>query len=151
MCEEHNNVEEQTRIDEERHFITAFADRGLTDGELEDYNIPRPSMDTIAQNFFEDSLVEGEDAWICSCYAEYIERAARRRRPFITRRGYIGIGPTDVAAGHQVAIIVGADVPFGLEEGDNKRWRLIGESYVNGIMYGEAARECAGVQEIEIY
>jgi len=151
VCEDHNNAEEQAVIDRKRLFITAFADRGLTDMALEEYDIPRPSTCIIAEQFFEDSLVEDEDAWICSLYAWYIERAAQCRRPFITSRGYIGIGPTNVAVGHQIAIIVGADVPFVLEESNDKSWRLIGESYVNGIMYGEEARDSARVQEIEIH
>ncbi|KAI0390508.1 heterokaryon incompatibility protein-domain-containing protein [Xylariaceae sp. FL0594] len=70
------------------------------------------------------------------------------RRPFRTRKGYVGVGPPDLAVADIVAIPYGAPVPFafrkgkGSSGGDNDtdtrdNHRLVGEVYVFGIMDGE--------------
>ncbi|KAF2679081.1 hypothetical protein K458DRAFT_408347 [Lentithecium fluviatile CBS 122367] len=67
-------------------------------------------------------------------------------RFFVTKRGYIGIGPPTAKVGDRVFVLKGGAVPFLLREKyrrhregrSNRRLAsLVGEAYVHGIMYGE--------------
>jgi hypothetical protein len=60
------------------------------------------------------------------------------RRPFITEKGRLGLGPSMMQAGDIVAVILGAEVPFILRRRkEDGRYEVIGEAYVDGIMDGE--------------
>jgi hypothetical protein len=63
-------------------------------------------------------------------------------RFFVTKRGYIGIAPNRAHIGDQIYIVHGASVPFVLRPAKHpgfvSAYTLIGETYVHGIMYGEA-------------
>jgi hypothetical protein len=67
---------------------------------------------------------------------------------FITKSGYLGIGPPGTQLGDQVWIFHGGKVPFVMrsatEYGDSyghDKLLLVGDAYVHGIMDGEAARQ----------
>lgn len=77
----------------------------------------------------------------------------RNRRFFLTRNNYIGIGPVDAQVGDEIHVLSGARVPFvfrrsvpdeqGRDGGNDndeemKEYSMIGESYVHGLMNGEA-------------
>lgn len=66
----------------------------------------------------------------------------RMRRLFRTDKGFLGLGPDSVRAGDQVWILAGARVPFVLRDVSTEHgpdsFELVGESYVHGIMQGEA-------------
>jgi hypothetical protein len=59
------------------------------------------------------------------------------RRPFITSRGYIGLGPGNLEAGDLVCILLGFEVPVVLRRLDGDRFTIMNEAYVYGIMQGE--------------
>jgi hypothetical protein len=58
---------------------------------------------------------------------------------FLTRKGYIGIGPYGMQEGDEVAIFDGDSTPFVLraDESGSDRWKLVGECYLDGWMYGD--------------
>jgi hypothetical protein len=58
-------------------------------------------------------------------------------KPFITETGYIGLCPDDSQQGDYVLFPVGAHVPYVFRKIDDEYWKLIGESYVYGLMDGE--------------
>ncbi|KAH7420096.1 heterokaryon incompatibility protein-domain-containing protein [Cadophora sp. MPI-SDFR-AT-0126] len=58
-------------------------------------------------------------------------------RPFISQKGYVGMAPEFAIAGDLVCVIYGAIVPFVLRK-VGEGYELVGESYVYGIMDGEA-------------
>ncbi|KAK4449544.1 heterokaryon incompatibility protein-domain-containing protein [Podospora aff. communis PSN243] len=67
------------------------------------------------------------------------------RRLGVTRGGYMGIFPGVAEEGDGIFIVAGAGVPFVLREvmGEVKReevrrFQLVGDAYVHGVMYGEA-------------
>jgi hypothetical protein len=67
---------------------------------------------------------------------------------FITKMGYIGMGPPGTLSGDQVWVFYGGKVPFimrrsNVNGGDDERrgMHLIGDAYVHGIMDGEAVRD----------
>ncbi|KAM7219520.1 Heterokaryon incompatibility protein (HET) domain containing protein [Rhypophila decipiens] len=71
----------------------------------------------------------------------WIFGACRHRALFVTRGGYIGLGPWNVRAGDRVVVLKGGKTPFLLRAmlfaGVNSHI-LVGETYVYGIMGGEA-------------
>ncbi|KAI0434490.1 heterokaryon incompatibility protein-domain-containing protein [Xylaria sp. FL1042] len=70
---------------------------------------------------------------------ESFDRAYKGRRVFRTSGNFWGITSEHVKKGDHVSILSGADTPYVLRRG-SLGWKLIGEAYVHGIMYGEAAK-----------
>jgi hypothetical protein len=79
------------------------------------------------------------DYWLTA--AAFFERLSTGRF-FITQRGYVGIAPDQTHVGDEVCVVYGASVPFIVRPakylGFASVHSLIGETYVHGIMYGEA-------------
>jgi len=60
-------------------------------------------------------------------------------RPFLTRKGYVGLTPSPCTVGDVVVIFLGAKLPsLPRPMGDGAAYQLVGEIYVHGVMYGEA-------------
>lgn len=67
------------------------------------------------------------------------EELCKGRCFFVTEGGLMGLGPRIMSAGDKVCIMLGSQVPFVLRPLPLKQqYRLCGESYVHGIMDGEA-------------
>ncbi|GJC88931.1 heterokaryon incompatibility protein 6, OR allele [Colletotrichum liriopes] len=73
-----------------------------------------------------------------SPYLEFIREKFDERCFFITEHGRMGIGPDGLKAGTLVCVVKGCKYPFLLDEGTAGRYKLLGPSYVRGIMFGEA-------------
>jgi hypothetical protein len=62
-------------------------------------------------------------------------------RLFLTRRGYLGLGPKSTAVGDQVYVLGGLRAPFVLRLADFRdgvpQFELVGTAYVHGFMRGE--------------
>ena len=66
--------------------------------------------------------------------------AAHERCLYMTREGFIGLGPLSTKPSDQVWILQAAKVPFTLRPMDKYgRFNLVGETYVHGFMNGEFA------------
>jgi hypothetical protein len=61
------------------------------------------------------------------------------RRLITTNEGYMGLAPAATRAGDFVAIVPGCDVPLVLRPEGNC-FRVLGESYVHGMMSGEIVK-----------
>ncbi|KAL8690565.1 MAG: hypothetical protein Q9218_004017 [Villophora microphyllina] len=68
----------------------------------------------------------------------------RSRRFALTKKGYMGLVPDGTQVGDQIALILGAPVPFVLRNsgrflnsGEIETMLLIGDAYIHGIMNGE--------------
>ena len=70
-------------------------------------------------------------------FNEMVIKACNGRQFFRTQKGYMGLGPKDIKNGDIVSVLLGGQVPFILRKLDDT-YTLIGESYVHGIMNGEA-------------
>ena len=68
---------------------------------------------------------------------ELLHREATMGRTFFVTDRYMGLGPIGIRKGDKIAIIFGLRAPFILREEDGM-YALIGDSYVGGIMQGEA-------------
>lgn len=79
-----------------------------------------------------------------------IMRAAMKRSFFVTEKGYMGLGPFNTEEGDLVYVLAGGQVPFILRpEISSGGFWLVGESYVHGIMDGEATM--LGIEVETIY
>ncbi|KAL6403390.1 heterokaryon incompatibility protein [Ilyonectria robusta] len=58
------------------------------------------------------------------------------RAPYVTRKGYMGLGHRDLKAGEEIWLLEGGRTPFILWPGPTG-YRLVGETYVHGFMRGE--------------
>ncbi|KAH3909683.1 hypothetical protein HBH56_159690 [Parastagonospora nodorum] len=70
------------------------------------------------------------------------------KRPFISNVGYVGMGPRFQRAGDKIAIFNGATVPFIIRPVGEESFKLIGECYCDGIMFGEFVQKGGNVQKI---
>jgi hypothetical protein len=78
-----------------------------------------------------------------SCFLLAAHSACGNRRLFHTSKGYLGLGPALLQAGDIVSVLAGGTVPFVLRQDSRsspskRRFQLVGEAYVHGIMHGEA-------------
>ena len=115
----------------EQHFadFTAFA--ASVFGGQHGFNDSNPSEST--QNSHGDPLR----------YHNALVRVSQGRRFYSTSKNYIGTGPEAAQTGDQIWILYGGKVPFLLRPvaGEINRYQLLGESYVHGVMFGEAMEE----------
>ncbi|KAM7182616.1 hypothetical protein V8F33_014169 [Rhypophila sp. PSN 637] len=68
--------------------------------------------------------------------------AIKRRSFFVTKKGFIALGPAETKVGDRVVVLEGMHVPTILrkdEVGDGHA--VVGEAYVHGLMNGEAFNE----------
>ncbi|KAK0509247.1 hypothetical protein JMJ35_008618 [Cladonia borealis] len=83
------------------------------------------------------ALIEGElNCWVS------ITVASADRCLFATDRGHIGLGPLEMRKGDHVYILSGGEVPYMLRPVSGpipRTFELVGDCYLHGIMYGEAA------------
>lgn len=59
------------------------------------------------------------------------------RKPLLSSKGYVGLAPGSAEPGGCICIIFGSTVPFILRTIAGRKYRLVGEAYVYGIMDGE--------------
>lgn len=73
-----------------------------------------------------------------SLYRKAMQEMCYFRRVFTTAsKGYIGIGPPSLERGDGVFVLRGGRVPFILRKVKGNEFRVVGECYVHGVMYGE--------------
>ncbi|KAI4282890.1 MAG: hypothetical protein L6R38_002584 [Xanthoria sp. 2 TBL-2021] len=73
-------------------------------------------------------------------FATRMAMAVTQRRIVKTRKGYVGLAAGDTAVDDSVALVQGGQVPLVLRKVDY-HWQLVGDTYVHGIMNGEAFDE----------
>lgn len=81
-----------------------------------------------------------------SIYRIYM-RQMGGKRPFLSRMGYVGMGPACAEPGDKIVVLCGASVPFVIRPLGDGRYRFLGECYCDGIMDGETVREGRSVEE----
>lgn len=64
--------------------------------------------------------------------------ATSGRRRFVTRSGYLGLGPDLTRAGDQVVIFLGGSTPSMLRgSAHSEAYELLGDCYLHGCMHGD--------------
>jgi Heterokaryon incompatibility protein (HET) len=72
-------------------------------------------------------------------FSRAVIAASVNRTFFITRSGYMGMGPKLLNVGDAVCVVLGCNVPLVLKKNEDQN-TLIGECFVWGLMDGEAMR-----------
>ncbi|CAH0047765.1 unnamed protein product [Clonostachys solani] len=63
------------------------------------------------------------------------------RRPFLTSTGFLGLGPSHMQEGDEVCIFYGGKTPYMVRpEKDGEGYGLVGETFLYGVMHGEALK-----------
>ncbi|KAI4274491.1 MAG: hypothetical protein L6R35_006335 [Caloplaca aegaea] len=71
-------------------------------------------------------------------FARQINNIFNRKRLVTTSKGFVGAAPLSTREGDKVYLLSGGRVPFVLRARSDGTHILVGESYVHGIMQGEA-------------
>lgn len=82
---------------------------------------------------------------------DLIQTTMTGRSLFVTKKGYIGIGPDNVQDGDVIMIFFNANVPFILRPSPSSRFVILGDSYVHDIagnkeMLSAAAEDWRDIQ-----
>ncbi|KAK4185501.1 HET-6OR heterokaryon incompatibility protein (het-6OR allele) [Podospora australis] len=116
---------------------------------------------TVAVQKFEAGLPETEKEWVEAMERHkafgWEERRANggvgagyresmnyvvAKKPFLTKKGNMGMGPGELEAGDVVVVFCGGRIPFVLRPGrGGERYQFVGEAYCHGIMDGEVATD----------
>lgn len=83
-------------------------------------------------------------------FAQALKRYLIRRKFFITKLGYMGIGPLALQEGDMVCMIPGCKVPLLIRSEADYR-RLVGMCFVWGLMDGEGLEGKNVDKEREIF
>ncbi|KAF5008669.1 hypothetical protein FDECE_5081 [Fusarium decemcellulare] len=81
-------------------------------------------------------VVDDEGLWPLVMAVVSMRRAVDQRMAR-TKGGYLALVPEPSRVGDQIAILEGGKTPFVLRK-VGQQWRILGDSYVHGIMFGEA-------------
>lgn len=73
-----------------------------------------------------------------------------RRRPFVSKLGYLGLRPIDIKPGDQVVMLCGVQVLFTVRAKANGRWGLVRDTYVHGNIDGLQDASMHTVKAIDI-
>ncbi|KAG7057444.1 heterokaryon incompatibility protein [Colletotrichum scovillei] len=72
-----------------------------------------------------------------SNYSENMDKMTGKR-PYMTQKGYVGMGPGKACPGDVVVILFGSRIPYVLRpSGDGTMYCFVGEAYCDGVMDGE--------------
>lgn len=92
-----------------------------------------------------DGITEGnvnDEAWEADEDREFWGEAfvmMGTRRLFIADTGHVGCGEFGLFIGDLIVVVAGSSIPLILRHSSSGRYKLIGEAYVHGIMFGEHA------------
>ncbi|EKG21901.1 Heterokaryon incompatibility [Macrophomina phaseolina MS6] len=137
---------------QERHFAGAPLPDAATRRRVMPFGIPEMARQqllgmpsdrfyhTIARFTTPDVTQPARSGPDADRFVTALSYACRWRRFFVTRRGFMGIGPPCMREGDVVSILSGGIVPFLLRP-RGEYYKLVGEAYIYGIMNGEACEQ----------
>jgi len=90
-----------------------------------------------------------DDTWTIVTRRENMEylicmNHIKDKMPFMTEKGYVGMGPGHAEVGDVVVIFAGAHIPHVIRKAPEQgphgetHWTFVGEAYCDGVMDGEA-------------
>ncbi|KAI1422380.1 HET-domain-containing protein [Xylaria sp. FL1777] len=123
------------RLDKLKHTLDELASRfdgqNIIPSALETSQLISIAEDegSMDEQVLEDQRKGNEESFRIACLG---------RRIFVTKRGFFGITSESVRIGDTVWILAGARTPFAFRATGQRKLRLVGEAYVDGLMQGEA-------------
>jgi hypothetical protein len=97
------------------------------------------ARDRASESWLRDMSQGGEPGM----YSALASNFCYSRCFLLTETGKMAIGPSDSKVGDSVAVIPGGGVPYIIRH-ESDHWLLVGESYVHGVMSGEAVEDYHG-------
>lgn len=88
----------------------------------------------------EGTLPDPEDNEKASFFADELSRAATRRVVYLTLNGRLGLGPVMLDFLDEIWLPMGAKMPFVLRPTRRNTYKLIGQTFVYGVMRGETVQ-----------
>ena len=74
----------------------------------------------------------------------------QNRRPFLSQRGYVGLGPADMQPGDIIYVLLGSTVPYVLRPSGSSCFTFVGEAYCDGVMDGEIMEDAPREEVLSI-
>jgi len=107
------------------------------------YDLQSPDIETVLKSLDGVQSTTETNAGDAERYYVDFKLMSDGRSFFFTKKGYFGLGPWMTKPGDVVCTLFGAKCPFVLREqdprvGGSRRYKLVQEGYVHGIMRGEA-------------
>ena len=95
---------------------------------------------------FVQNVLQNRRDWIpplsaiadAAMYLAYADGLCRNRSFITTKEGYIGLAPSETKPGDQICILLGCQMAMILRPASSSQYQVVGESYVHGLMNGEA-------------
>ena len=113
--------------------------------DVEDY---LPSQETSRRPYIGDLTSLTENPF--KKFNNAIENTSMGRLVYTTGKRYMGIAPSYTKPGDSICILFGSQIPVVLREwGD--RWFFVGQTYVHGIMDGQAVQSLDVEKESQIF
>jgi hypothetical protein len=103
---------------------------------IQETGIARESSDHGMMEVLKTMSIGGNQA----SYLSLARNFCHNRSFVVTSSGRIGISPLGTRPGDIVSVIFGGGVPYTIRE-DGDKFLFVGESYIYGLMRGEAVRE----------
>ncbi|XMA11456.1 hypothetical protein WAI453_004247 [Rhynchosporium graminicola] len=101
----------------------------------------RPLPESVMETDSSNADTEEVKRLYCKPFTDACVTRCHGRSFVITEQGYIGMAPLKSKIGDIVTVLEGGYVPFILRELEGGGYQFIGESYVHGIMEGEALQD----------
>ncbi|KAH8756473.1 heterokaryon incompatibility protein-domain-containing protein [Hyaloscypha sp. PMI_1271] len=105
-----------------------------------------PFMSVFVDGILE--LIGGQRAVtkMSQIFSRRLTKSITGRRFVRTQGGYIGLAVFDARRGDHIAVFAGGAVPLvvrdtGEREVEEKEWKLVGDAYIHGIMFGKDFNE----------
>jgi hypothetical protein len=124
----------------EREIVEYIIERGLYTRQ------GNGSQERLTEEDLDKLLISLDNA--CAVYNISMNRALFRRRLYITKRGFLGMGLETIQEGDQVWLLCDARVPMVLRPTKvPDEFTVVGECYLHEFMNGEMLNEEWGVKE----
>jgi hypothetical protein len=91
-----------------------------------------------------------EDTMVRWKYIRILNNVSANRRGFVTKGGYIGLGPFTMQRGDVLCVFLGVEIPFIIRKQEDGRYMLTGDAYASGIMHGEILSKPYSVNIIDL-
>ncbi|KAH8588301.1 hypothetical protein B0O99DRAFT_693587 [Bisporella sp. PMI_857] len=100
------------------------------------FNFPRAGVASARRKDAKESQVQDDP----DLFATTFNSVGLNRRFFMTEKGCMGLGPFTLLEGDTIMLVAGAYVPYVFRPAaaEGGSWVLVGETYIHGIMHGEA-------------
>lgn len=126
-------------------------------GDLIMAEYPRERANPSHETYLDDPRKALENQTRGSVY-ESISGMIPNQTFFITKKGYVGMGPPNAKYGDQVWVLYGGQVPFILRKTEKDsivekthKLKLVGNAYVHGIMDGQATQDGHEAQTVWLF